>query len=53
MNLSHQRGRNIFQAILESQPQWRVPFVIHHRHISSSYANGIYHQWQLVTDGQL
>lgn len=40
---SYQCGCYIFQTILQGQPQWRVPFVIHHRHISSSCANGIHH----------
>lgn len=40
---SYQCGCYIFQTILQGQPQWRVPFVIYHRHISSSCANGIHH----------
>lgn len=51
--LPHQCGCNIFQAFLQSQPQRRIPFVIHYRHIGSSRANSIHYQRQLVADGQL
>lgn len=50
---SHKCGGDVFQTLFKSQPEWRMTLLIHYRHIGSSGADGIHHQWELVTYGQL
>jgi hypothetical protein len=51
--LSHQSGCDVLQIICQCKPQWGVPFLIWHGHVSSSGAYGIYYEWKLISDGQL
>lgn len=51
--LSYQSGRDVLQTVRQGQPQRGVPLLVWHRHVCSSGAYGIDHEWKLVSDGQL